>query len=288
MSLQGATAAKSAAVSVPPEYERQSPSSERRLRIRQQTVRILLGLLPPILLIAAWQVLGDLGVISSLLFPTPLRIVQAGIRLAQTGELAGNLRISVLRALAGFALGASLGLAFGILVGLFRRTERALDPTVQMIRMVPHLAIAPLFILWFGIGETSKILLIAKGAFFPLYINSFMGIRGVDNKLFDVTRVLGFSRWKQIVRLVIPAALPNILLGVRISLGVSWLGLVVAELMGSTAGIGYLMSDARQFSKTPIVFVGILIFALFGILTDLLVRALERKWLSWRDSYQGR
>ncbi|WP_159886902.1 ABC transporter permease [Paenibacillus puerhi] len=273
--------------SAPTEYVQKPLLSDREVRIRQRLARILLGSLLPLLLLAAWQVFGDLGLISPLLFPTPLRIAQAAIRLAQTGELASNLRISILRVLGGFALGASLGLALGILVGLFRRTERALDPTVQMIRMVPHLAIAPLFILWFGIGETSKILLIAKGAFFPLYINTFMGIRGADNKLFDVTRVLGFSRWKQIVRLILPAALPNILLGIRISLGVSWLGLVVAELMGSTEGIGYLMSDARQFSKTPVVFVGILIFASFGILSDLLVRLLERKWLSWRDSYKG-
>jgi sulfonate transport system permease protein len=131
-------------------------------------------------------------------------------------------------------------------------------------------------------------LLIAKGAFFPLYINTFIGIRNVDNKLFDVTKVLGFSKVKQFIRLVLPAALPNILLGLRISLGVAWLGLVVVEIMGSTSGIGYLMSDARQFSKTPVVFVGIIIFALVGKLTDSLVRLLERRLLHWRDSYQGR
>ncbi|CAN7279010.1 ABC transporter permease [Paenibacillus sp. LjRoot153] len=256
-------------------------------RYKQRVNRVLLGALVPILVLLSWQILGHLGVISSLLFPTPLRIMNAGIRLIQTGELYDNIKISVVRALSGFLLGGSLGLAFGILVGLFRRTEKALDPTVQMLRMVPHLAIAPLFILWFGIGETAKVLLIAKGAFFPLYINAFLGIRGVDNKLFDVTRVLGFSKWKQIIRLTIPGALPHILLGVRISLGVSWLGLVVAELMGSTAGIGYMMSDARQFSKTPVVFVGILIFAVFGIVADSAVRLLERKWLRWQDSYKG-
>lgn len=256
-------------------------------RYKQRLHRVLLGALVPIFVLLSWQILGHLGVISSLLFPTPLRIINAGIRLIQTGELYDNIRVSVVRALSGFLLGGSLGLAFGILVGLFRRTEKALDPTVQMLRMVPHLAIAPLFILWFGIGETAKVLLIAKGAFFPLYINAFLGIRGVDNKLFDVTRVLGFSKWKQIIRLTIPGALPHILLGVRISLGVSWLGLVVAELMGSTAGIGYMMSDARQFSKTPVVFVGILIFAVFGIVADSAVRLLERKWLSWQDSYKG-
>lgn len=176
---------------------------------------------------------------------------------------------------------------FGLFVGLFRSTEKTLDPSVQMIRMIPHLAIAPLFILWFGIGESSKILLIAKGAFFPLYINTFLGIRNVDNKLFEVSKVLAFSKFQQIIRLVIPAALPNILLGVRLSLGVAWLGLVVAELMGSTSGIGYLMSDARQFNKTSTVFVGIIIFAVIGKLTDSLVRFLEHRLLKWRDSYQG-
>ncbi|GGI45217.1 sulfonate ABC transporter permease [Paenibacillus marchantiophytorum] len=264
------------------------PLTDRQVRVKQRIYRTLLGALVPIIVLIAWQVLGQLGIISSLLFPTPIRIISAGIRLIQTGELYDNIKISVVRALSGFVLGGSLGLAFGIFVGLFRKTERALDPTVQMIRMVPHLAIAPLFILWFGIGETAKVLLIAKGAFFPLYINAFLGIRGVDNKLFDVTRVLGFSKWKQIIRLTIPGALPHILLGVRISLGVSWLGLVVAELMGSTSGIGYMMSDARQFSKTPVVFVGILIFAVFGIVADSAVRLLERKWLSWQDSYKGR
>ncbi|UKS29244.1 ABC transporter permease [Paenibacillus sp. HWE-109] len=264
------------------------PLTDRQVRVKQRIYRTLLGALVPIIVLIAWQVLGQFGIISSLLFPTPIRIINAGIRLIQTGELYDNIKISVLRALSGFVLGGSLGLAFGIFVGLFRKTERALDPTVQMIRMVPHLAIAPLFILWFGIGETAKVLLIAKGAFFPLYINAFLGIRGVDNKLFDVTRVLGFSKWKQIIRLTIPGALPHILLGVRISLGVSWLGLVVAELMGSTSGIGYMMSDARQFSKTPVVFVGILIFAVFGIVADSAVRLLERKWLSWQDSYKGR
>lgn len=247
----------------------------------------LVGALLPVTLLVVWQLLGSLGLLSTLLFPPPLKIGGALMKLASSGELAEHLQVSLLRALAGFALGGGAGLIVGTLVGLFRKTEKALDPTVQMIRMVPHLAIAPLFVLWFGIGELSKVLLIATGAFFPLYINTFLGIRNLDNKLFEVARVLGFSRGKQIVKLVLPAALPNILLGVRISLGVSWLGLVVAEIMGSTSGIGYLMSEARQFSKTPIVFVGILVFAAVGKLTDSLVRWLERLSLQWRDHYQG-
>ncbi|MEK5469648.1 ABC transporter permease [Paenibacillus sp. FSL P2-0136] len=246
-----------------------------------------LGLLLPAGILILWQILGYYGVISEMLFPTPYTIAQSFITLASTGDLWSNLRISVVRALSGFLLGGGLGLFFGILVGLFRRSEKLLDPSLQMIRMIPSLAVVPLFILWFGIGEESKVLLIAKGAFFPVYINTFIGIRGTDNKLFEVARVLGFSRGKQIVRLVLPAAVPNIMLGVRLSLGLSWLGLVVAELIASTSGIGYMMSDARQFADTPVVFVGIIVFAAVGLLSDTIVRLIEQHLLRWRDSYQG-
>lgn len=246
-----------------------------------------LGLLLPVGVLITWQILGHYGMISEMLFPTPYTIVQSFITLASTGDLWVNLRISVLRALSGFLLGGGLGLLFGILVGLFRRSEKLLDPSLQMIRMIPSLAVVPLFILWFGIGEESKVLLIAKGAFFPIYINTFMGIRGTDNKLFEVARVLGFSKGKQILRLVLPAAVPHIMLGVRLSLGLSWLGLVVAELIASTSGIGYMMSDARQFADTPVVFVGIIVFAAAGLLSDTIVRHMERRLLRWRDSYQG-
>lgn len=248
---------------------------------------LLLGAIVPIAALICWQLLGDYDVISRLLFPTPLTILRSFRTLIANGVLLEQLEVSVARAAAGFALGGALGLLFGLAVGLFRNTERALDPSFQMIRMVPHLAIAPLFILWFGLGETSKMMLIAKGAFFPLYVNTFLGVRSADNKLFEVSRVLAFSGWKRLTRLVLPSALPNIFLGIRLSLGVAWLGLVVAELMGSSSGIGYMMSDARQFSKTPVVFVGIITFALVGKAADSLVRMLEKRLLAWRDSYGG-
>ncbi len=130
-------------------------------------------------------------------------------------------------------------------------------------------------------------MLIANGAFFPIYVNTYLGIRGVDSKIFDVARVLQFSKWKQITKLILPAALPNILLGVRLSLGIAWLGLVVAELMGASEGVGYMIMDARQFSQTDVVFVGIIIFAVVGKLTDSFVRVLEKRLLKWRDSYAG-
>lgn len=245
-------------------------------------VIICLGLIVPGSVLLLWQVLGYYGYISQLLFPTPYAIAQAFIEQAASGSLWGNFKVSFVRVLSGFLLGGGLGLAFGISVGLFKNSEKLLDPTIQMVRMIPSLAVVPLFILWFGIGEESKVLLIAKAAFFPIYINTFMGIRSVDNKLFEVARVLGFSRLKQIIRLVLPGAVPHIVLGVRLSLGLAWLGLVVAELIASTSGIGYMISDARQFADTPVVFVGIIVFAICGLISDGIIRFLERRWLKWK------
>ncbi|MFF2480372.1 ABC transporter permease [Paenibacillus sp. NPDC058071] len=242
----------------------------------------VLALAIPVATLIVWQILGDLGLISDLLFPTPFTIGTAFVELAKTGVLWKHISISVQRVLIGFLIGASLGLLFGIAVGLFRRTEKLLDPTVQMIRMIPSLAIVPLFVLWFGIGELSKILIIAQATFFQLYINTFLGIRNVDKKLFEVTYVLGYSRFQQIIRLVLPAALPHILLGVRLSFGISWIGLVVAELIASTSGIGYMMSDARQFADTPVVFVGIFLFAILGLAADSLIRLLQHRLLRWK------
>jgi sulfonate transport system permease protein len=247
----------------------------------------LAGAAIPVLLLVLWQLVGDLKLVSTVFLPTPYMIAAELGGLMQTGELASHLGISVGRAAAGFAIGGSLGLLLGIAAGLSRSTEQLIDPSVQMLRMVPHLAIAPLIILWFGFGETSKIAIIANGAFFPLYVNTVLGIRSVDNKLFEVASVLSFSRFKQIVRLILPAALPNILLGLRISLAVSWLGLVVAELIGSQSGIGFLINIGKQNGVTELIFVGIIIFAVVGKLIDSVVRLFERRWLQWRDTYEG-
>ncbi|HGP3674174.1 MULTISPECIES: ABC transporter permease [Bacillus cereus group] len=241
----------------------------------------------PIIILIIWQLAGVFGLVSKTVLPTPLDIFLAFQELIKTGELFGHLSISVFRAAAGFFIGGSLGIILGTIVGFSTRSEQYLDPSVQMLRTVPHLAVAPLFVLWFGFGETSKVLLIADGAFFPLYVNAFLGIRGVDSKLFDVARVLEFSKRKLITKLILPAALPNLLLGARLSLGVAWVSLVVAELMGSTEGIGYMIMDARQFSNTDIVFVGIIIFAFVGKFSDSLVRLLEVKFLRWRDNFKG-
>ncbi|CGG65113.1 sulfonate/nitrate/taurine transport system permease [Streptococcus pneumoniae] len=257
-------------------------------KVRKLNVKVLVRAITiPVIILIIWQLAGVFGLVSKTVLPTPLDIFLAFQELIKTGELFGHLSISVFRAAAGFFIGGGLGIILGTIVGFSTRSEQYLDPSVQMLRTVPHLAVAPLFVLWFGFGETSKVLLIADGAFFPLYVNAFLGIRGVDSKLFDVARVLEFSKRKLITKLILPAALPNLLLGARLSLGVAWVSLVVAELMGSTEGIGYMIMDARQFSNTDIVFVGIIIFALVGKFSDSLVRLLEVKFLRWRDNFKG-
>lgn len=245
------------------------------------------GAIIPVVTIVLWQLAGSTGLISAQFLPTPLSIARAFTGLLVTGELTHHLGVSMGRAGVGFLIGGVLGLLFGVLTGLFRSVEYVLDPSVQVLRLVPHLAIAPLIILWFGFGEMSKVVIILTGSFFPLYINTFMGIRNVDNKLFEVSRVLGFSPYQRLRRLILPAALPGILLGLRLSLAVAWIGLVVAELIGSQSGIGFLINEAKQNSNTEVVFVGIIIFAIVGKLIDSLFRIIERKFLFWRDSYEG-
>jgi sulfonate transport system permease protein len=266
----------------------QTTREKRDMKINPSVLVMMRGMFLPVLIVVVWQLAGTFLQISNTVLPTPIDILVSFQELIVSGELFGHLQISVTRALMGFLLGATLGLFFGTTTGLSNKTEQFIDPSLQMLRTVPHLALAPLFILWFGLDELSKILLIALSAFFPVYVNTFLGIRGVDKKLFDVARILEFTRWKQVTKLILPACLPNILLGIRLSLGAAWLGLVVSELMGASEGIGYLIMDARQFSRTDIVFVGIIIFAIGGKLTDSIVRLLESKLLKWRDSYEGK
>ncbi|MDG0793048.1 ABC transporter permease [Cohnella ginsengisoli] len=257
------------------------------VKIRAVLADIATGWLVPVAAIAVWQLAGSLGWISSEFLPTPAAIATAFADLAANGGLLHHMGDSVRRAAIGFAFGGGLGLALGLLTGLFRRAEYLLDPSAQVLRLVPHLAIAPLIILWFGFGEISKVVIIAAVSFFPLYVNTFLGIRQVDNKLFEVSRTLSFSRFKRITRLIFPAASPQILLGLRTSLAVSWIGLVVAELIGSTSGIGFLINEAKQNGQPAVIFVGILIFAVVGKLLDSAVKAIERRALIWQDGYKG-
>jgi sulfonate transport system permease protein len=234
-----------------------------------------------------WQLGASRGLLGSTT-PTPAQVLTEAIRLLQSGELLGNLGVSLIRVLKGLAIGLSIGLVLGLFAGLARLGEDIIDAPVQAVRMLPHLALVPLFIIWFGIGETSKISLIAIGVIFPLYINVFHGIRGVDERLVESARSCGLGRLGLIRKVVLPGALPQILVGLRQSLGIAWLSLVVAEQSATSSGIGYLINQATQFMRTDTVFVVLVVYALLGLGTDLLVRTVERRALSWRRGLVAR
>lgn len=247
----------------------------------------LYGWLLPLTVFIIWEIAADAGGVSPSMLPAPSVIMHTFWTLIRSGELAEHVGISIWRAGGGFLLGGATGLLIGLFSGLGKWAERALDPTIQMLRTVPLLAVIPLFILWFGVGELSKWLLIGLGSFFPLYYHTFLGVRSVDVKLYEASRTLQFSRIQLLTKLILPAAMPNILLGIRLATGVAWLLLAVAEMMGASAGVGYMIQDARVYAQTDIVFVGIILFALVGKLCDSGVRLLEKRLLSWQNTYKG-
>lgn len=220
--------------------------------------------------------------------PAPGSVWSAALELVRSGEYAHHLGVSLERVGKGLAIGIPLGIALGLAAGLTRAVEDVIDAPIQAFRMLPHLALAPVFIIWFGIGETSKTMLILIGPIFPLYINVLHGIRGVDNRLVEAARSCGLGRWGLTRRVILPGALPQILVGLRQALGIGWLTLVVAEQTATTSGIGYLMTDAREFLRTDVMFVVLVTYALLGVLSDQLVRLLERRALAWRRGYPGR
>lgn len=248
---------------------------------------VLHGWIVPVLLVIVWEAASYFKLISPMLLPAPSVIAAQFVYLIQTGEFFEHVAISAYRAGLGFVIGSAAGLLLGLFTGLGKLAEKTLDPSLQMLRTIPLLSLIPLFILWFGVGEFSKILMISLGAFFPVYVNTFLGIRNVELKLFEVSKILEYSRLQLLTKLIIPAALPNILLGIRLSLGVAWLVLVVAEMMGASAGIGYMIQDARAYTQTDKVFVGIILFAVIGKLSDSVTKLLERRWLGWRDTFNG-
>lgn len=246
----------------------------------------LLPWLVPVLLLAVWQLSSAQGWLSNRVLPAPLDVAAAAWALALSGELWTHVKVSAARALTGLFIGGGLGLLLGLLTGSVRWADTLLDSTIQMVRNIPALAMIPLVILWFGIDETAKLFLIAVAVFFPIYLNTFHGIRSVDPGLIEMGRTYGLNRWQLYTQIILPGALSSILVGLRFSLGLMWVILIVAETISAQAGIGYLTMNAREFLQTDIVLVGILLYALLGKLADLLARALERYWLRWHPGYQ--
>jgi sulfonate transport system permease protein len=250
----------------------------------------LLRLISPIAVLVIWQLVSGVGHVSTQKLPPPSEIWSTAISLITTdspayGTLQGAMVISLERVAIGFAIGGGIGLLLAIVSGLSRLGENAVDPLMQMLRTLPLFGLIPVFIVWFGIGEGPKIILIALGAAIPLYLNAFGGIRNVDSKLGELAKVLHLKRRELITQIVLPGALPQILIGLRQSLGVAWLALVVAEQINTNAGLGFMISQATQFLRIDVILVALLVYCILGLLTDWLVRIVERRALRWRNTF---
>lgn len=244
------------------------------------------GWLLPCLIVIVLEIVVRVGWIPAYQMPAPSDIALTLVELAQ-GALGKHVLASVGRVLAGFVIGASLALVFAAWVGLSREAEAYLEPTFAGLRAIPSLAWVPLLLLWLGIDETSKIVLIAIGAFFPVYVNGVAAIRNIDRKLVEVGQMYGFNARRLTLRILLPAAMPGLFTGLRSGLSMAWMFLVAAELIAATKGLGYLLSDGRETSRPDIVLAAILALAVLGKLSDGVLAAVERRCVSWRDTFTG-
>ena len=249
-------------------------------------------LISPVAVVALWQLLSSAGLIPADKLPPPTTVWHTAVSLVTSnspayGTLQHAMLVSLERMAVGFTVGGSIAVLLALVAGLSRLGENAVDPLLQIVRMLPLFGLIPVFIVWFGIGELPKIILIALGAAIPLYLNTFAGIRGVDAKLAEVGRVQRLTRAETIRHIVLPGALPQALTGLRQSLGVAWLALVVAEQVNANAGLGFIISQATQFLRNDVILVALAVYAVLGLITDALVRLLERRALAWRRGILG-
>ncbi len=248
--------------------------------------RIGIGWLLPVAILLVWEASSRFGAIPSSVLPAPSDVGAAFWRLLESGELLRNIWVSTGRAFAGFVVGGLIGLGFGLANGLSFLSREITDTTLQMVRNIPHLALIPLVILWFGIDEEAKLFLVALGVFFPIYVNTLLGIQTVDPQLVEMGRIYGMSPSTLFFRVILPGALPSMFVGLRYALGIMWLTLIVAETISASSGLGYMAMQAREFLMLDVVVLSILIYALLGKLADSVARALERACLKWHPAFQ--
>ncbi|PGH44474.1 sulfonate transport system permease protein [Micromonospora sediminicola] len=251
-------------------------------RPRTRAVRRWRRVLSPVVLVVAWEAAARSGLLSPEKLPAPSAVLATGWRLAADGTLGVHLLDSLTRAALGLLVGGGLALVLGAAAGLLRLGDDLVDPPVQMARMLPHLGLVPLLIIWVGIGESLKVTLVALGAFFPIYFNTYAGIRDIDERLVEAARTCGLGPAARLRHVVLPGALPALFLGLRLAIGAAWLSLVVGEQVNAQTGVGFLMMEAREFSQTDVVVLGLLIYALLGLASDLALRYAERRTLTWR------
>jgi sulfonate transport system permease protein len=256
------------------------PVGDGKQRTRRRSLAVRLSL--PIAIFVAWWILTVSNAIPATTISTPSATWDAFVELLRHQDLIGDVGISVRRALLGLALGAGVGLILGIIVGLYRLGEELLDASMQMLRTVPYPALIFLFIIWFGVGEASHVLLIGLATLFPMYLNTFNGVRNVDRRVVEAARSFGVEGWQLVRRVVVPLAMPSIMTGLRFSAGISVIALVFTESIGASQGIGYLVSQANSLQQIPNLVVCIFIYALIGISADISVRVLEHYSMPWR------
>ncbi len=240
--------------------------------------------LSPLLLVLVWELACDTGLIPPHTLAAPSSVLGTFKDMLVSGELPGNLAVSLRRAVFGFSIGSGLGIVLALAAGLARSGDAIIDPLIQVKRSIPVVALTPLFIIWFGIGETTKIALIAFASLLPVYINLHSGVRGVDVRLVDAARSFGLRRLELIQHVILPAALPSLLTGLRYAMSVSVLMLVIAEQVNASEGLGFLINNARDAMRTDIIVVCLFVYASLGLGGDALVRAVERRLLAWRPT----
>jgi sulfonate transport system permease protein len=264
---------------------RPAPRPKRRGALHvPRPVRRAIG---PLVALGLWQLVCSLGVFTSTEVASPVAVFDAGRQLWASGALQSNLEISLQRVAEGLIIGVGAGVFLAVVCGLFRVLEDLLDPVVQTARAVPVVGLLPLFIIWFGVGELPKVILIAVGTTFPIYINTYAAIRGVDVKLVEAGQSFGLTGWGLVRKVILPGTLPGFLVGLRFALIGSWLLVIFAEEINAQSGLGYLLTQAQTTDRSDIMFLVLAIYAVLGLITDALVRLLERRLLSWRRGFSG-
>lgn len=259
-------------------------TAPRRLGARGRRLVPSARALSPIAILLLWQLASATGVLPESTLESPSAIASTAWDLIQSGELPDALLVSLQRALIGLAIGTVAAVVLGTIAGLSKLGDAIVDPPMQMVRTLPLFGLVPLFILWFGIGETPKVALVALGVVIPLYLNLVAALRGIDPDLREAAATLRLTRAEQFRHVIVPGALPGALVGFRQSLGVAWLALIVAEQINASEGLGYMINNARDFLRTDIVVVGLLAYAVLGLITDAIVRSAERRALRWREA----
>lgn len=239
----------------------------------------------PAFLVASWQLAATLGRVDQSVLAPPSQVWATLIHLVSTGQLFYHVGISLERVLLGVAIGGSIAIVLGVSAGLFRSAEETLDPTLQMIRAMPSLGMAPLLVIWLGIDEGVKVGLVAIGVVFPLYLNIYKGIRGIDRRYAELAQICGASRRELLTRVVLPGALPSALVGLRLSLGIAWLSLVIGEGINADGGIGYLIAQGRNALETDWIILGLVLYAILGLLMEAVVRLIEWRALPWNKGF---